>query len=382
MTETKTQRWLALDILRGLSIIFMLLNLNPGAWEHQFDWLVHAKWAGGHFIDMVAPVFLFCIGAVIPLSLSRRAATGAANATMARHIVIRGLILVVFGLFLNAYPGFDFAHLRIPGVLQRIGVSYALVALFVLFTARRDDGFKVSVTALVAGFAFVVLSWFAVLYFVPVPGFGAPRFDPIGSWPAFFDRMVLTTNHMFIYWPVNGKIEFDPDGLLSTWPVCANVLFGVLAGHAYMRGDKLTVLNLSVCGALMMAGAVGLNSLCPIIKNIWTSTFVLFTCGFSLVSLAVLTLLVDRFKVGVVFFPAKVYGSNPLVAYGLSFLIAPLLDLNWLEAPYISLRHGGDVIFSQWFGPNLASFCFGLVMLTVIFLPLYVLYRQRWFLKL
>lgn len=383
MAETTNTRWQALDILRGLSIIFMLLNLNPGAWEHQYAFLVHAKWEGGTFIDMVAPVFLFCIGAVIPLSLRRRIDGGQTVTEQARHIVVRGLILVVIGLFLNAYPTFDFAHLRIPGVLQRIGVSYMVVALFVLLTARRDGGFKASKTAMAYAFVAVVISWFVLLYFVPVPGFGAPRFDPVGSWPAFFDRTVLTTDHMFIWWPVNGKVVFDPDGLLSTWPVCANVLAGALVGHVYAEKTlRRPVLYWLGAGLQLILIAVLFNTVCPIIKNIWTSTFVLFTVGFSLICLSGLTLLTEHLKAGPLFFPATVYGSNPLLAYILSFLVAPLIDWQLFPQPWYSLRSAGNVFFAQWFPPNLASLSFGLVMITLIFLVLWVCYRKRWFLRL
>jgi len=374
--ETTVKRWEALDMLRGLSIIFMLLNLNPGAWEHQYNWLVHAKWQGGAFIDMVAPVFLFCIGTVIPLSLQRRKDKGETNAGLTRHILVRAVVLIVIGLFLNAYPVFDFAHVRIPGVLQRIGMSYAAVALFILYVGERNP-----LPAIVSAFAVVTIGWFLWLYFVPVPGFGAPRFDPVGSWPAYIDRAVFTVDHMFPWWPVDGKVVFDPDGLLSTFPVCANVLFGALVAVVYPKLSR-PLLALFVGGFVLMGLAVALNHVCPIIKNIWTSTFILFTCGFALFSLGLVTLVVERLKAAPLLFPAKVYGSNPLLAYVLSFLLAPLIDFVWLKAPAYSLRGLGQKTFAQVLEPNAASLLFGLVMLTVIFLPLWLCYQRRWFLKL
>jgi len=376
MEANTTKRWEALDILRGLSIIFMLLNLNPGAWDQQYAWLVHAKWQGGTFIDMVAPVFLFCIGVVIPLSLKRRTEKGASKAELVRHILIRAVLLMLIGLFLNGYPMFDFAHLRLPGVLQRIGLSYAIVSLFVLFVGGRNP-----VKATAIAFAAITLGWFLWLYFVPVPGFGAPRFDPVGNWPAYIDRAVFTTDHMFIWWPVDGKVVFDPDGLLSTLPVCANVLFGALTGALYPSLKK-PLLTLFAGGALLMVLAIGLNGLCPIIKNIWTSTFILFTCGFSWASLGLVTVLIERLRAAPVLFPARVYGSNPLLAYVLSFLIAPLIDLAWLKPPATSLRSLVQATLSAVMDPKLASFLFGIVMLTVIFLPLWLCWQKRWFLKL
>ena len=134
------KRWDALDVLRGLTIMLMLLNLSPGSWEHNFSWLVHAKWDGWTLIDMVAPAFLFCIGVAMPLSLRRRSEKGASRAELLRHVLWRSLLLVAIGFFLNLYPNFDFAHVRIPGVLQRIGLCYGIVGAFMLLTARIDAG--------------------------------------------------------------------------------------------------------------------------------------------------------------------------------------------------------------------------------------------------
>jgi hypothetical protein len=102
-------RWDALDVLRGLTIILMLMNLTPGSWEFNYPFLVHAKWEGWTLIDMVAPAFLFCIGAAMPLSLERRSVKGDSRVALLRHVLSRGALLIAIGLFLNLYPNFDFA---------------------------------------------------------------------------------------------------------------------------------------------------------------------------------------------------------------------------------------------------------------------------------
>ncbi|MES1263919.1 MAG: DUF5009 domain-containing protein [Peristeroidobacter soli] len=134
------KRWDALDVLRGLTIILMLMNLTPGSWEHNYAFLEHAKWDGWTLIDMVAPAFLFCIGAAMPLSLERRSDKGDSRSTLMRHVLWRGALLVAIGFFLNLYPKFDFATVRIPGVLQRIGLCYMLTGAFMLMTARIEGG--------------------------------------------------------------------------------------------------------------------------------------------------------------------------------------------------------------------------------------------------
>ena len=383
---TSIKRWQALDWLRGLSIIGMLFNLTPGAWEKEYDWMTHVKWEGLHLIDMVAPGFLFCIGAALPLSLAGRLEKGQARAALWSHGLVRTLLLVLIGLFLNAYPAFDFAHMRIPGVLQKIGLSFALVLTLVLVTTRRGgDGKPVFAPRTLAGaLVFILVSHWAWLEFVPVPGFGAPRFDPVGSWPAYIDRSLFTVPHMFIYWPVDGKVVFDPDGLVNVYTSAGNILLGVLTGLAYRSGKiKRPIVMAFAAGVAMMAAGLALGGICPIIKNIWTATFVLFSGGFSLVLLAVLSLVSALPPLGQALFPLQVYGANPLLAYLICFLFAPVIDINWAQKPgYASIRSVGQAAYSRVLDPYAASFAFGLTYLVILFVILWVCYRRRWFLKL
>ena len=387
MMESNTNsRWESLDILRGLCIIGMLLNLNPGAWEHEYSWLVHAKWEGGTLIDMVAPAFLFCIGASIPLSFQNRIKKGFSRATIARHILLRSFLLVIIGIFLNAYPVFDWAHVRIPGVLQRIGISFGLVGLFTLFISRQNgNSLRFSAKHIAAAALFILVSYWVLLYFIPVPGFGAQRFDPVGSWPSYIDRAVFGIPHMFTYWPVDGKVVFDPDGLLSVYPVCATVLLGVLTGMVYQQNRlKRPALTAFLTGAALIAAALLLQCICPIIKNIWTGTFVLFSGGFAMVVLAGITVLLKRAKAGPVFFPAKVYGANPMLAYLLCWLLMPLLDWAWIPTAdgFTNIRYGSQSLLRTFTNEQFASFLFSIVYLALIFGILLVCYRKRWILKL
>jgi len=383
-----SNRWAELDLLRGLSIIGMLLSLTPGAWEREYTWLTHAKWEGGHLIDMVAPAFLFCIGAAIPLSFRSRFEKGATKGQLAAHVLWRALALVVIGVFINAYPVFDWSHLRLPGVLQRIGVAFAMVGWIVLLIARpNEDGKPIFPPApLAAATVFILFSYWALLYFVPVPGFGAPRFDPVGSWPPFIDRAVFTVPHLFIYWPVDGKVVFDPDGLVNIYPTCANILFGVLAGILYQRRSlKHPWLVAFITGAFMMILAIGFNGICPIIKNIWTSTFVLFSSGFALVLLAILGIGLDHPKAARCLFPLRVFGANALLAYLIRFLFDPLLDINWIPTAQfgkVSLRWGSQIVSKGVIDLSLASFLFSLIYLAVLFFILWFFYRNGWLLKL
>src|SRR5690349_414381 len=380
------KRWDALDVLRGLTIILMLMNLTPGSWEHNYAFLEHAKWEGWTLIDMVAPAFLFCIGAAMPLSLERRSDKGDSRSTLMRHVLWRGALLVAIGFFLNLYPKFDFATVRIPGVLQRIGLCYMLTGAFMLLTAQIDGGkLRFRAKPLIVAAAVVLVSYWALLYFVPVPGFGAPRFDPVGSWPSVVDRAVIGVVHFFQHWPVDGKVVFDPEGILSTWPSCFSVLAGALAGLAFTRGQfvKLPLVYVGA-GAAMMVAATLFAAWCPIIKNIWTSTFALWSAGFALVALGLLMPVSQVNVVRPALWPARIFGENPLLAYILVFLAAPLIDAPWFgtaEAPD-SLRNTSQAALSEMMDPRAASLLFAFVWIVILFAILLVCHRKRWILKL
>jgi predicted acyltransferase len=376
-------RWDALDVLRGLTIMLMLLNLSPGSWEHNFGFLVHAKWEGWTLIDMVAPAFLFCIGVAMPLSFERRSARGASRGDLMRHVLWRGCLLVAIGFFLNLYPNFDWSTVRIPGVLQRIGLCYALCGAFMLLTARRTSQGTLTFWLRPMAIAIVTIgaSYWALMYFVPVPGFRAPGFDAQGNWTSYIDRAVIGTEHFFPYWPVDGRVVFDPEGLLSTWPACINVLLGAMAGIVHARrllGNPATVFV--ALGAVFMGLAYAMSGPNPIIKNLWTGSFALFSGGFSLALLGLLAPVTQAPGVGPLFWPARIFGENPLLAYIIVFLIAPLIDAPWVGGD--SLRNTGQAWFGQWMGPDWSSLSFGLCGLAFLFGILLVCHRKHWLLKL
>jgi predicted acyltransferase len=380
-------RWDALDVLRGLTIMLMLLNLSPGSWEHNFGFLVHARWQGWTLIDMVAPAFLFCIGVAMPLSFERRSARGATRADLVRHVLWRGLLLVAIGFFLNLYPRFDWQSVRIPGVLQRIGLCYALCGVFMLYTAKRSThaALALRIKPCAIAIAVIAVTYWALMFFVPVPGFAAPGFEPEGNWTSYLDRAVIGVDHFFPYWPVDGKVVFDPEGLLSTWPACIDVLLGAIAGIAHARGLLARpAAGFVIAGAVLMALAYAMSPVNPLIKNIWTGSFALFSGGFALALLGLLAPVTQAPGIGRLFWPARIFGENPLLAYIIVFLMAPLIDANAFgtyEAP-VSLRSGGQAFFEQWLSPDWASLTFGLLGLLFLLAILIVCHRQRWILKL
>jgi len=363
-------------VFRGLTIMLMLLNLSPGSWEFNYSWLTHVKWEGWALIDMVAPAFLFCIGAALPLSFARRVAKGATRNELLRHVLWRGLLLVLIGFFLNLYPKFDFATVRIPGVLQRIGLCYAISGAFVVLTARISPGGHLKLRpGLIAGSAlFILLSYWALLYFVPAPGYATPSFGPVDSWPSVVDRAVIGVEHFFQHWPVDGKVVFDPEGILSTWPACFNILLGVLTGLVYAQAQQSRAAIIAVAsGAAMIVVALLAQDLCPIIKNIWTSSFAMFSGGFALLLLGLLMPVTRLGGLRQVLYPTRIFGENPLLAYILTFLFAPLVD---------KIRNPGQAWLTQFFEPRLASLIFGITFLLLLLAILIFCHHRRWILKL
>ena len=367
--------------------MLMLLNLSPGSWEFNYPWLVHAKWEGWTLIDMVAPAFLFCIGAAMPLSMQRRSEKGASRQALLSHVLWRSLLLVAIGFFLNLYPNFDFATVRIPGVLQRIGLCYGLIGAFMLVSARaKEAGALILRPGLIAGAAvFVLVSYWVLLYFVPVPGFGAPRFDA-GRQLALGYRSRGHRRRSFLSalaggWKSSLRSRGNSFHLARLLQHLARRV-----GRNRLRAWRTArpALLAVVAGAVMMIVAVALHGVCPIIKNIWTSTFALFSGGFCVASLGLLMPVTQVKGVRQVFWPARIFGENPLLAYIIVFLIAPLIDYNWFgtETAPLSLRGFGHAWFGNFAEPNMASLLFGLCGLAAIFAVLVVCHRKRWILKL
>src|SRR5882672_5690255 len=203
----------SLDAFRGLTVAGMLLVNNPGSWEHIYPPLEHAAWNGWTPTDVVFPFFLFIVGVAIPYSLGRRLEQGEGRGALVRRVAFRALLIILLGLFLNAVPRFDWATLRLPGVLQRIGLVYLLAGTAYLLVSPRLLVLKVVSTLLV---------YWALMLLVPVPGVGAGSLTPDSNLAQYIDSHLFGT-HMW-------REHWDPEGLLSTLPAVASCLIGILAG--------------------------------------------------------------------------------------------------------------------------------------------------------
>jgi predicted acyltransferase len=363
----------------------MLLNLFPGDWGSRYGWLDHAKWNGVTLIDMVAPAFLFCAGAGLALSFGRRLEQGLSRSALMGPLFRRMALLIVIGVIINGIPHFDLAHWRLPGVLQRIGLSCLLTGSIILLCARRQEDGKRALTPLpLAAVGIAILVLYAVLLmFVPVPEFGAPRLDQYGAWPSVIDRSVFSTAHLWElgFAPGTTTVVYDPDGLLSTLPVCFNLLAGAVTALLWKSAaSSHSPLRAAIAGGVMVGLAFLLDPVLPINKSLWTSSFALLSTGFSMVALAMLACLPRARWLETALYPVKAFGNNPLLAFILCWSLFPWLDVP--RADGTTWRAAGQSVLLHLLSPVHASLLFSLIATALLALPILYCQRRRWVLKL
>ena len=309
-------RVVSLDAFRGLTIAAMILVNNPGSWAYVYAPLAHAEWHGWTPTDLIFPYFLFIVGVAIPFSLSRRLAEGAGRGRLFRHVVRRSLILIGLGLAMRAVPDFDILDMRLYGVLQRIGLVYCAAAALYLWGSERGRA------AWTAG---LLLGYWAVLALVPVPGgAGAGDLSPDGNLAAWLDRLIMGDRLWQGTW--------DPEGLLSTLPAVGTCLLGIFCGE-WLRsgraGGKIAR-RMWAWGAGLVVAGLAWDVVFPINKNLWTSSYVLFTAGTALLLFGAMYWVIDVKRVrdgwrGAWVTPLVVYGMNSIAVFVASGMFAKTL---------------------------------------------------------
>ncbi|MET0246741.1 MAG: heparan-alpha-glucosaminide N-acetyltransferase domain-containing protein [Sphingomonas sp.] len=334
---TNGPRMVELDVLRGYAVAVMILVVSPGSWAHSFPQLQHAAWHGWTFADFVFPDFLFGVGMALGLTFGRSLDPRDPRAFWLK-LCRRVLGLILLGLALN-YLAVVAGHLgapptgpddhttwRIPGVLQRIAGAYLIAVLVLLATSRRAAGVPMQPNppAILAALAVLLIGYWGLLTFVPVPGFGAGDLGMAGNLPAYVDRTVFGTEHM---WPLGaaswrGPILYDPEGLLATLPASGNILFGILAICIWRRPERARIAALAIIGLGLVATGLLLDPIFPINKKIWTSSFVLLTSGLSFLALLVAAALLRARLTPL--WPLKVLGGNAILAFSISIALSAL----------------------------------------------------------
>ncbi|MCJ7729239.1 MAG: DUF5009 domain-containing protein [Sedimentisphaerales bacterium] len=316
MSDSKCQflpqtRVASIDALRGFDMFWIIgggafFETLSKVWKNPFtetikNQMEHVSWDGFHFEDLIFPLFLFIVGVVLPFSISHRREQGISPAVLRLHVIKRAAILILLGLIMNGLLQFNLVDMRWPGVLQRIGLCYFFAAFLVMHTGWL-------IQSLVAGG--ILFGYWALAMFVPIPGLGPAVLTPEGCLPAYIDRLLIPGKFCcFTYG--------DNEGLLSTIPAVSTVLIGALAGHwlRSSRSGNFKAVALGIAGAvcLIIGYLWGLSF--PIIKVIWTSSYVLYAAGWSLLLLAAFywTIDVRGYRKCAFFF--VVIGVNPITIY-------------------------------------------------------------------
>ncbi len=383
--DSAPRRLLSLDILRGLTIAFMIMVNNTGG-DGAWTEMRHAAWNGFTAMDLVFPTFLFVVGVSVVLSIEVRLRRGDSRVKLAWHSLRRAAVLFLLGIVVNGFPWFHLDHLRIYGVLQRIAICYLIVSLFYLWDQRGWT--KVVLLAC------VLFGYWILVRGVPVPGAGMPGrdiplLDKDQNIVAWVDRHLMP-GHLYEDFPAHNAR--DPEGLLSDIPAVGSTLLGLLAALwlSGKRAPRTKTLGLAAGAAVCLSSGYFWSIWLPLNKKMWTSSYVLVAAGWSLLLFALIYLVVEQRGWGkagwsrALAWPWLVFGSNAIVAYMISELLGAALEL-------LRFTAGGrrtDVL-SYFYSYVLApisdsgwkAFAFSVSYAAVCFLPVWALYRRKIFVK-
>lgn len=374
--ELTGKRIPSVDVLRGFTLAAMILVNAAGEWPHAYWPLKHAQWNGCTPTDLVFPTFLFLTGTSLVFSFRSRLARGVGKRELFLHTLKRSVILFFIGVLLNALPFFHLGTLRIYGVLQRIALCYLCVSILYLW--NRRPAFLLSVTAL------LLLGYWILMRWIPlpgglIPGRDVPLLDPVRNWVAICDRW-LHLGRLY-------EVTRDPEGLLSTPPAIATTLLGVLTGLwlQSQRTIKEKSAGMLIAGAAFVGSGLLWSVWFPLNKKLWTSSYVLFAAGCALVALGLFTYLMkDDRKNSWWSYPWLVFGTNAIAAYVLSEVIA--IAISAIHIPgsddKLTLKKYLFTHLFAPFGPGMDSLLFSLFFVLVCFVPIWVLFRRRIFIKI
>ncbi|MBO7249063.1 MAG: DUF1624 domain-containing protein [Bacteroidales bacterium] len=406
MSTIKTNRYVALDVLRGMTVAGMILVNNPGTWGRIYPPLRHAAWAGCTPTDLVFPFFLFVVGAAMAFSFAKY--NEGLNKTSVVKLVKRGILIFLVGLGLNAFPFYPMSpnpdltfwenfvyhwqHVRIVGVLQRIAMCYILGGLVALWM-KSTKKIIISMGVLMG------IHWL-VLFLIgdhsaPLVNGAAGSFSLAGQNADVIDLAIFGQNHIY----KGFGIPFDPEGLLGMLSGAGTVLLGYLIGNKIRNTESKidVVAQLYTIGILCLAGGLVWSLCYPIIKALWTGSYVLYAGGWSILMLAFFIYLIDVKGKEKIFTPFKALGMNPLFAFVMAGLFSKILGrmIKWTSVVTLDDGTVKEKTWSvlSWFYNNvcvgvvgesneLSSLIFAIVYLAVFTAMAMFLYKKKIVIKL
>lgn len=365
-------RSVAIDVMRGLTLALMIVvNLQIGEGK-SYTQLLHAQWDGLTLTDLVFPTFMFVVGTSLSFTLEKYQRLG--DATLLRKVLTRTALIFLCGYLLYWFPFFridagghpylaPISHTRIFGVLQRIALGYGAAALIVHYTKRTG--------AIVFAVAALFLYWWLM------HAFG--DYSLAGNAEIRLDKLVLGERHMY-----HGEgVAFDPEGILSTLPAIVNVLAGYLAGRFLRdRGTNgRTIAALLVAGGVCVLLALWWDTVFPINKKLWTSSYVLCTVGIDLGVLAILVCLLPQGQHRSWTYFFEVFGRNTLVIYLLSETAEKLLHMAQI-GPQSVLDWVYASGFASWAGDKAGSLLYSVAYMLCCWAVAFAMDRKRIYVRL
>jgi predicted acyltransferase len=341
----------------------MIMVNNPGTWGHVYEPLLHAEWHGLTPTDLIFPFFLFIVGISIYFSYKNKPNIKSTY----KKILIRTLKLLALGFFLNWFLPYmpflkDISTVRIPGVLQRIGIVFCISAILYL-NFNRKTLLGITVT--------ILLGYWTFMGFVPLPDGSAPTFERASNnWANFIDLNVLG-NHMW-------KDDYDPEGILSTFPAVVTCLLGILIGKLLDGLTKIRLLFIAAVGFLL-SGYV-LNFWFPINKAIWSSSFVLVTSGWATLILGIIYFFTDikKIKMGSIF---KYAGMNAITIFFLSSFIAKTFYLTKVGETNLHSWLYKNIYVHDFLSDKMSSLLYALTVIVFYLGLAYWMYRKKIYIK-
>ena len=381
-----SERLSALDAFRGLTIMGMILVNNPGTWSHVYAPLLHADWDGLTPTDLVFPFFLFMVGVSLVFSLGKRLTAGTPKAELCKKVIFRAVKIYVVAMLLYVVLRYIFndpikslADIRYIGVLQRIALVFLICGLLYIYTNWK--------TQLAICVAFLI-GYAACLQCIPTPGFdGKIHLEAGRNITAWADSYLVPGKTYRGPWDPGGDrpweedmLPWDPEGHFSTFPAVSSGLIGIFAGMLLLskQTQERKIIWLFFAGLLLSIGGYLWGLSFPINKCLWSSSYVLLTSGFACLALAACLFYVDLLGHKKIAYVPIVFGCNAITMYILSDLLIVFFyggesgwntqTMNWMIAQGASAK--------------LASMVYGLLFVAVNFIPAWLLYRMKIFIRL
>ena len=361
-----TKRLTSLDALRGFTIAAMIVVNYPGSEDAVYFTLRHTVWNGLSFTDQVAPYFLYFVGASIAFAYSKRIAEGTPRRTLYKKIFIRSVKIFAVGMFLNLMPQFDFHNIRWTGTLQRIAIVFFISAILFLNTNWKQQAWTAAI---------LLVAYWLALTCIPTPGIGKVMLEPGVNIVAWVDNKFLPGRMWRGTW--------DPESILTNITSVASCITGMLAGRL-MLSDKPPaekVNYLMTAGVFLAIAGYFCGLVFPVNENLWTSSFVLVTSGFASLLFGAFYFLVD--------IKGKTWGTRPGIIFGANAIAIYFLADVWALLFY-EAKFGGSTLNEKFLtgltgagaDPRFASLLYALIFVAINYIPAWILYKKKIFIRL